>query len=106
MSIFSQVAGSASSDVNTGVTGDVADAIAANDGLVLLGYSCRESDASPAVATFRLLSGSDAIIYEELAANASNVEWFGPNGIAVPGGITIDHITGTFDVTIFYRAII
>lgn len=97
----------ASYDVNAAVTADVDAAVAAASDLRLMGFAARESDGTPAVATFQIVhgatgAGGDAIIPVELAASASTFQWFGPQGIAVADGISIDHVAGTVDVTIFY----
>lgn len=97
-------------DLNPAVTADVDGAVAGvtNRVLRLVGYSVRESAGSPAVATLRIVhgatvSGGDAVVLIELAANGSENQWFGESGIAMPNGISIDHITGTFDCTLFYK---
>jgi hypothetical protein len=110
MSIFAQLSGPAKADVNAAVAADVEPAIAAATGLRLVGYSCRESDGTPAVAAFNIIhgatvSGGDALIPVELAANGSDLKWFGPEGIAFPNGISIEHLAGTFDVTLFYKVV-
>jgi hypothetical protein len=93
----------------SGLTGDVLLAVAANPRLRMLGWSIRESAGSAAVATVRIMrgatvAGSTTIAFIELAANASAQEWYGPQGIEMQEGITVDHITGTIDLTIFWTA--
>lgn len=97
----------ASYDLNAGLTADADAAVAAATGLRLMGFAARESAGSPAVATFQIVHGAtgasgDAIVPVELAANGSTFQWFGPQGIAVADGISIDHVAGTVDVTLFY----
>ena len=97
----------ASYDLNAAVTADVDAAVAAASDLRLMGFAARESAGSAAVATFDIVHGADAdaddaIIPVELAANGSTYQWFGPQGIDVPDGISVLHGAGTFDVTIFY----
>lgn len=110
MSLQSAIYGAAKYDLNAAVTADVDAAVAAATGLRLLGFACRESDGTPAVATFEIVHGADgsaddAVIPVELAANESKVQWFGPEGLEFPNGISIDHISGTFDCTLFYKVI-
>jgi hypothetical protein len=113
MSIFAQLSGGASYDLNAGITADVEPAVAAVSGkrLVLVGYSCRESAGSPAVAALNIVngaavSGGDAIIPIELAANGSEMKWFGPEGIATPDGLSIEVVAGTVDITLFYKQLV
>lgn len=97
-------------DSNSAVAADVDNAVAvvANKQLRLMGYSARESDGTPAVATFLIRdntvgSSGDIIIYGELAANGSETVWFGDSGIVFGTGISIEHVAGTFDITLFYK---
>jgi len=100
----------ASADVNSAVAADVNAAVAAAAGLRLVGFACRESAAVAAVATFQIIHGATAaggtvIIPVELGADGSAREWFGPEGIACPNGLSIDWIAGTTDVVLFYKAV-
>ena len=94
-------------DLNAGVTGDVEPALAAADGLVLMGYSVRESDGTPAAAagniTLGATAGADDAIVLEMDANAMADAWYGPDGIDARDGISIDHVAGTFDLTLLYK---
>ena len=95
-------------DLNAGLTADVDAAVAANNGLVLMGYSCRESAGTAAAAAFNIVNGATGaaagkIIHEELAANEAKTVWFGPTGITCPLGISIDHVAGTVDVALHHR---
>lgn len=100
----------ASVDVNDALVADVEPAVAAAAGLRLMGFACREIDAVPAVATFRIIHGATVgggtvVVPVELAANESKSQWFGPDGIDVPNGISIDWIVGTVDVEIFHKTV-
>ena len=95
-------------DINAAVAADVDAAVAAVAGLRLMGWSARESDGTPAVATLSIVNGATGsatgkLVTVELAANESAGEWYGPDGLASPLGISIDHITGTVDVFIYHK---
>ncbi len=95
-------------DARVAVTADVVLAVTPSLGLVLLGFSCRESASSAAVATFRIIHGATVaegsmVFPIELNANQSTSEWLGPDGIETPRGLTIDIIAGEVDITLFYR---
>lgn len=101
----------ASVDVNDGITADIDAAVAAIAGLRLIGFACRESAATAAAATFRIVHGATGaagtvLVPIELAANESTREWFGPEGIACASGLSIDHIAGTMDVELFYKVLL
>lgn len=100
----------ASVDVNTAIAADVDAAVAAQAGLRLVGFAARESAGVAAVATFIIVHGATgaagtAVVPVELAADGSTREWFGPDGIACPNGISIDWIAGTVDVHLFYKVV-
>ena len=110
MSIHTEILQSSSYDLNAAVTADVDAAIAAATGLRLMGYAIRENAGSAAVATVRIVHGAvaatgDAVIPIELAANGSETKWFGDTGIAFPNGISIEHIAGSVECTLFYKVI-
>lgn len=91
---------------NAAVAADVDAAVAAQAGLRMCGYSCRESAGSAAVATFEIVNGAtgatdDTIVSVELLADYSETVWMWP-GVDCASGISVDHIAGTFDVTIYY----
>ena len=97
-------------DINSGISTDQDLAIAAASGIVLMGYTCRESAAVAATAAFRLLHGTIAagteIAVQKLAANGSDQVSFGDNGLPVPNGVSIDFPVsagGTVDVDLYYR---
>lgn len=101
----------ASVDVNTAITADVDAAVAAAAGLRLVGFACRESAATPAVATFIIVhgatgAGGTVLVPVELSANESTRDWFGPEGIACASGLSIDWIAGTIDVELFYKVVV
>ena len=97
-----------SPDINAAVTADVDAAVAAATGLRLMGFSARESDGTPAVATAKIVNGATGsaagkIVEIGLIASDSKTAWFGPHGIPAPLGLSIDHIAGTLDVILYYR---
>lgn len=97
-------------DTNAAVTADIDAAISADPNLRLMGYSCRESAGAPAVAGFQIVNGAtgnaaNKVVEQELAANESNTEWFGPDGIECPLGISVNFLAGEFDVDLFYKII-
>ena len=96
--------------VNAAIGADVNAAVAAAAGLRLMGFSAKESAGTPAAATFRIfhgatVAGGTAVINQNFAASGSNTAWFGPDGINVPNGLSIDWITGQVDVELFYKAV-
>ena len=97
-------------DVNTAVAANVDAAVAAATGLRLMGYSCRESDGTPALAAFNIQHSATGaagvqLVAVELAANSSETVWFGPQGLdCAANGLSIDRVAGTVDVTLFYLA--
>jgi hypothetical protein len=97
-------------DVNAAVGANVDAAVAATPGLRLMGYSAKESAGTPAAATFSIVHGATgaagtSVVHQNFAASGSNSEWFGPDGIACPNGISIDWLTGAVDVNIFYKVV-
>lgn len=94
---------------SVGITADVNAAVAAAAGLRLMGVSVRESAVTPAVATVIIVHGATAaataFLPIELAANGSLSLWYGPGGIAVPNGLSIDVVAGTLDVHLFYATL-
>lgn len=69
--------------------------VAAATGLRLMGYSIKETAA--AAATVQLCHGTantTVMVNENLAASASVVRWFGPQGIPCAAGIYIERLTG------------
>lgn len=100
----------ASVDVNDALAADVDAAVAAAAGLRLVGWAARESAGAAAVATFRIVhgatvAGGTTVVPVELAANGFASAWYGPEGIAVPNGLSIDVIAGTVDVELFTKVV-
>ena len=100
----------ASADVNLAIVADVDAAIAAAIGLRLVGFAAKESAATAAAATFTIVhgatgAGGTALVPVELSANESTRDWFGPEGIAVPNGVSIDWVAGTVDIVLFYKVV-
>lgn len=98
-------------DINAGISADVEPAVAAAAGLRLMGYSARESAGTPAVATFNIIvgatvAGGSAIWTVELAADASDHEWFPPAGIDAAAGLSIEVVAGTVDVILYYKTVV
>ena len=101
----------ASVDVNLAVAADVEPAVAAAAGLRLVGFAAVESAGVPAAADFVLVHGATVaggteVVHVKLVALESKTGWFGPDGIAVPNGISIDRVAGTSDIIIFYKTIV
>ena len=100
----------ASVDTNEGISADVEPAVAAAAGLRVVGWVARETAGSAAVATFRIMNGADVacgvgIVGIELSANQSAGDWYGPEGLDVANGLTIDIIAGTVDVYLYHKTI-
>lgn len=94
--------GPASRFVLSSGTGDTT--VITSDYCELLGWSLRESAGSAAVATVYLEDGDGNLVAViELAADASNTQWFGPNGVRCRGGLAVDRQGGSTEGTIFYR---
>ena len=97
----------ASYSVRNAVTANSDAVVAAATGLRLMGFSCRESNGG-AVATFTIQhsatgAAGNIVVAVELLANSSLTQWFGPQGIDVAtNGLSINHIAGEFDVTLYY----
>lgn len=92
-------------DVNDAVAADVALAIPAASGRRLLGYVAEETAAVAAAAEVRLRSGGVAgplLAIVKLAADGTASAWWGPNGIAVDDGVSIDLVAGTVSINLFY----
>lgn len=95
-------------DVNTGFSADVDAAVAAAAGLRLMGFACKESAGTPAVASFNIVHGATGaagtvVVPVKLALSTNQFGWFGPDGIACASGISIDWIAGTIDCELFYK---
>lgn len=97
-------------DLNVAVTADVEPAVAAATGLRLMGWEAREAAAVGAAAAFNIVHGAtvaagDKVVPVELAADESKGRWYGPDGLPFPDGVTIDHIAGEFEVTLFTKTL-
>lgn len=64
-------------------------------GCWLYGWSLVENTG--VAATFiDITSGGNTVAVVELAASATDTQWFGPMGIRVEGGITVSAVSGQF----------
>lgn len=79
--------------------------VPATKGLRLMGYSVREAHPARTIAYVSITSGGLDVVHIDLAARESETEWFGPDGIACPGGIAVVHEAGTVDINIFHKTI-
>jgi hypothetical protein len=74
----------------------------ASPNLRFFGYSFRESGA--AAAQFRIRDGTSAagkiLRNIVLVANQEIHEWFGPNGMHAPSGISVERVAGAADQSI------
>jgi hypothetical protein len=103
-STVSQAPG-ASIDARAGVAADVPLALPADAARRLLGYMVEEAAAVAAAAEIRLRHGGvagDLLFPVILAADGVEAQWLGSNGVTTPNGVSIDHVAGTVNVTLFY----
>ena len=91
--------------VNSGnsITSDQNAAIAAGTGLRLYGFSVMEDAAG--TASLRIMHGATVgagtqVELISLVANESTADYWGPEGIAVPNGVSIDWISGSFKMSL------
>ena len=95
---------------NDATVSDINALVAATPGLRLMGWSSKESAGTPAAATFAIkhgatvASGTD-MAYVNHALSTSNNQWYGPDGIACPNGISIYWLTGQIDIAVFYKVV-
>lgn len=99
----------ASVDVNAAVGANVDAAVAAAEGLRLVGFSAKESAGTPAAATAVIVhgatgAGGTAVAYINLAASGSTTVSLG-DGVACDSGISIDWLTGQLDVCLHYKVV-
>jgi hypothetical protein len=77
--------------------------LSAVDPVRLMGFAFRET--AGAVASLELRAGTDVTgdlaIGVNLAANGNAREWFGPNGLAVPGGLFLVRLAGSIDGSVW-----
>jgi hypothetical protein len=100
-----QLAPGASIDARAGVAADVPLALPALAEIRLIGYMVEEAAAVAAAAEIRLRHGGvagDLLFPIILAADGVKTQWLGSNGVATPNGVSIDHVAGTVNVTLFY----
>lgn len=98
----------ASVDENIGVTADVDAAVAAQAGLCLVGYSCREKVSG--VAAFNIIHGAtgttgDQVVNVRLSGDMVDSAFLGETGIDCSNGISIELLAGNADITIHYKVI-
>lgn len=84
----------------------VADATLFNSGVRLCGWSVRET--AGATAGFRLwdkgtVGQGNIVGGANLAANGNDHEWLGDKGVLCDGGLTLDWLSGAFDITVWLR---
>jgi len=93
-------------DINAAVAADVDAAVAAAAGLRLMGWAARET--AGAVASAKIVHGATGaagtlVVPIGLAADSCATGWYAPEGIPMANGISIDHLAGSLDITLFYR---
>lgn len=99
------VQGDVNYSLNPATVADVDAAAAATPGLRLMGYvASSAAGAVCAIVHGATGAGGDAVIPLNLAAGGNPNGWF-TNGIPMPNGISIDRVSGTFDLTLFYNTI-
>jgi hypothetical protein len=82
--------------------------VAAADGLVLMGFTARDSNNAAAHAKIKNAAAGNAaagtvVAVIGLPANGFARAWFGPEGIPCPDGVSIDWISGAPDVVVYTR---
>lgn len=95
---------------NDATVADINAMVAATPGLRLMGWSSKETAGVPAAATYAIkhgatVAGGTDVAYVNHALSTSNNQWYGPDGIACPNGISIDWLTGQVDLAIFYKVV-
>lgn len=85
---------------------DVNEAVAANAKLVCLGFSITETASPAGRASVRLMNGATVAGGEmfatiPLAPQEGHTQWF-PGGISIPNGLSIDLVSGTVDIAVYY----
>lgn len=91
--------------VNAGasVTADQNAVVPADPGLRLFGYSVMEDAGSS--ASFRIMEGPTAaggtqVEPVSIVANESTADYWGPEGVLVAGGVSVDWISGSFKLSL------
>jgi len=81
---------------------------AASTGLRIMGYTVRESEATPALAAVALRHDADGtcnstevFAFVALLASTSQTVWFGDKGLDASLGVCADITDGTVDIGIF-----
>ena len=92
------------------VGADVNAAVAANVNLRLVGFVARESAAVPAIASCYIVNGATGatatkVVPIALAISNMASQWFGPEGIPCPLGISIDWEAGEIDIAVYYKIV-
>ena len=82
----------------------------ADTDLRLMGFTVVESAGSPAAAHMRIVhgqvtSGNPVIATVKLAADGKEQAWFGPDGIPIPNGITLNFVAGAMETTLQIRGL-
>jgi hypothetical protein len=93
------------------VTADQDAVVAAATGLRLYGYSVMEDAAAPNEASFRIMHGATAaggiqVEPVSLTANESTSDYWGPEGIDTPNGISVDWISGSFKMSLKTKVVV
>lgn len=92
-------------------TVDVDAALAAKAGLRLKGYAIKEDAGVAAAAELMLLHGATvgagALIgaHHDLVANGEKERWFDDDGLPIPNGISIDRVSGTTKITLYWKVL-
>lgn len=76
--------------------------------LRLIGVSVRETAGAAAVMRVMhgaTVAGGALVAGFSLAANESKMHWYGPAGVAVPNGLSLDWISGSTEVVLFTKAV-
>ena len=89
---------------NAAVSADVDAAVAADDNLVLMGYTYAETTGSPAIYEFMIVNGPTGATATKVATGGG-VMWLGDRGIPCPLGISVDFVTVTINLTIYYKVL-
>lgn len=94
---------------NADTTADLDAFVPAAVGLTLMGVVARESAAAPAAASFNVQLGADADVEVEtlgffsIEASGTVGAMYGQRGVAADQGISIEHVSGEYDITIYYH---
>lgn len=64
-----------------------------------------DADFIGSVDTVTCIPVSDLVVPVQLAIGGIASAWFGPEGISVPYGLTINDLSGTYDITLFTKVV-